>query len=168
MTYTGKVIARRGGENWRGKTAVKPGGLCLEEFKHSCNWSWIHPVGISGLSTAAGKVGLLHCAWASNFVLFSGHFSIYSVTATGKQCFSSSHRLCCGGVSPACQEGAEPDQVDVCLQPCSSQLDARKSIQKQCILKTSEHCSVRVYLTSPIISSKHGCVIFVCICLFLK
>lgn len=45
LTYAGKVVARRGGENWRGGTAVKPGSLCLGEFKHSGNWGWIHPVG---------------------------------------------------------------------------------------------------------------------------
>lgn len=80
-----------------------------------------HSVGMSSCSSAAGKMGLPHRAWANSFVLISSCFSTCSVTAAGKQCFPSS-QLCCGGVSPACQDGAEPDQVDVCLQPCRGQL----------------------------------------------
>ena len=42
-------------------------------------------VGTSSRSTAAGKVGLPHRAWANSFVLFSGHFSSHSETVSAEQ-----------------------------------------------------------------------------------
>lgn len=40
------------------------------------------PFGTRNCSTAVGKVGLPHRAWANTSVLFSGHFSMCSVTGT--------------------------------------------------------------------------------------
>lgn len=82
LTCGGKFLTRRrgSGNHWGG-SALEPGSLCagvLIQFQLGP----ARPVRTGSHSTAVGKVGLPLCAWSNTFVLFSGHFSMCSVTAT--------------------------------------------------------------------------------------
>lgn len=120
LTCAGKFLTRRrGGGNQWGGSALEAGSLSAGVLIRFHLWLAC-PVGTRSCSTAVGKVGLPRCAWCKHLCAVLCSLQHVQFNSHRKECPPSC--WLCHGVSPACQEGAEPAQVERCLQPWSSWL----------------------------------------------